>query len=93
MTIKTLKVSKGSVISLNQMLNINIGTALEVVNESNLYTVFIQESETQPPANKENKRSLTKRFRPNSSATITSGSSEIWVYAPHGNITVSVQEL
>lgn len=93
MAFQTLPVSRGEVLSINQELSIPVGTAMDVVNESILYNAYLQESSTEPVASVVNMRSLTQRDWPDSRANVLAGSEEVWVYSPHGDITLSVQEI
>lgn len=93
MSIQTLDVPKGSVLSINSELSIPVGTKMDITNESILYNVFLQESDTQPPANTDDKRTLTQRDWAGSEVLIPASSQEIWAYSPSGGVRLSVQVL
>lgn len=93
MAIQTLTLVKGVVTSINSVLGIPIGTEMDIVNESSLYNIYIQESLTQPTADTNDKRSITQRDWPESTAYVRDSSLEVWVYTPHGTANITVQVL
>lgn len=84
MSIQTLDVPKEVVLPVNAELSIPVGTKMDITNESILYNVFLQESETQPPADTEDKASHIS-MPANGEYEILSGSS---TYSISGDLTV-----
>ena len=91
MSIQTLIVPKGAVLSINSELSIPIGTQIDILNQSILYNCYLKYSVTEPPASTVDMRMLTQIDLPRPCVLVETGTEEVWVYSPQGSVELSVQ--
>lgn len=91
MSIQTLIVPKGVVLSINSELSIPVGTQIDILNQSILYNCYLKYSVAEPPASVADMRILTQIDLPRPYTLVETGTEEVWVYSPHGSVELSVQ--
>jgi len=91
MTIQTIVIPKGTVVSVNTEASIVVGTQMSISNNTPTHIAVIKESVTEPSADKTDGRILSGFTHPAFEVIIAASSDEIWAYAPDFDVTLCVQ--
>lgn len=93
MAIKTVKVERGAVVSLNSEASIAVGSIMEVTNTSETLQAYLKESATEPTNAPIDARLVTRSGRVGCNVYIPAGSGEIWAFSEAGPLELTVEAL